>query len=101
MEMVSSVPVAHAASNDDDDDEPLLKKLCVFLCMPQNVPECASEHLKVPKLSWGTMPPDPPKVNNCRAAMFSTFTLPPPMGKVMYGPGMMISYTSKGRVFAT
>ena len=26
---------------------------------------------------------------------------PPQMGKVMYGPGMMMSYTSKGRVFVT
>ena len=85
MEMVSSVPVAHAASNDDDNGEPLLKKLCVFFCMPQNVPECASEHLKVPKLSWGTMHP---KVNNCKAAVFSTSAndIAPPDGKSYVRP---------------
>ena len=44
MEMVSSVPVAKQARNDYDD-EPLLKKLCVLLCMPQNAPEYSSEHL--------------------------------------------------------
>ena len=29
-----------SASDDDFDDEPLLKKLCVLLCMPQDAPEC-------------------------------------------------------------
>ena len=38
-----------SASNDDFDDEPLLNKLCVLLCMLQNAPECASEHLKLSK----------------------------------------------------
>ena len=41
------VPVYSSASNDDFDGEPLLKKLCVFLCMPPNAPEYASEHLKL------------------------------------------------------
>ena len=45
--MVSSS--SSSANNDDYDGEPLLKKLCVFLCMPQNAPECVSEHLKLPK----------------------------------------------------
>ena len=61
MEMVSSVPVAisQSASNDDFDDEPLLKKLCVLPCMPQNAPECASEHLKLSKFLGGACPQTP------------------------------------------
>ena len=39
-------------SNDYYDD-PLLKKLFVLLCMPQNAPQNT-------KISWGSMPPDPP-----------------------------------------
>ena len=54
--------------------------------------ECTRMRLTTPKIikiSWGSMPPDPPGVNNCRAAMFSivqVMTLPPRMEKVMYGP---------------
>ena len=45
-----------SASNDDYDDKTLLKKLCVLLCMPQNAPECTSEHLKAPKFPGGACP---------------------------------------------
>ena len=64
-----------SASNDDYDDEPLLKNLCVLLCMSQIAPECARmclRTLKMTTISWGSMSPDPPTVNDCRAAMFST-----------------------------
>ena len=71
MEMVSSS--SSSASNDDiNDDESLLKKLCVLLCMPQIARESTSEHLKLPKFPGGSSPPDPPRVKDCRAAMFST-----------------------------
>ena len=49
------VPVS-SASNDDYDDDLPLKKLCVFLCMPQNAPERASEHLKLLKFPGGACP---------------------------------------------
>ena len=52
-----------------------VKKLCVLLCMPQNAPECARMRLRTPKIikiSWGSMPLDPPRMNNCGAAMFTT-----------------------------
>ena len=51
MEMVSSVPVAQQAMMITMMHEPLLKKLWVLLCMLQNALECASEHLKLPKLT--------------------------------------------------
>ena len=53
----------------------------MLLCMPQNVPECASEHLK-------SMPPDPPRVKDCRADMFSISAndIAPQIEEVMYGP---------------
>ena len=75
------------------DDEPPLKKLCMLLCMPQNAPECTSEHLKSSKFPGGSMPPDPPRVNNSRAAMFTTSPndiAPPQMEKVMYGPVLVV-----------
>ena len=65
MEMVSNVPVAlpRSASSDNYDDElsnePLLKKLCVLLCMPQNAPECSSGHLKLIKFHEGACPQTP------------------------------------------
>ena len=70
----------------------LLKKLFVLLCMPQNAQECTRMHLRTPKItkiSWGSMTPDFPRVNDCRAAMFSTSAndIAPPDGKVRYGPG--------------
>ena len=46
----------------------LLKKLCVLLCMPQNAPECTSEHL----IFLGEYAPRPPKENDCTVALFST-----------------------------
>ena len=33
MKMISR---SNSSANDDDSDKPLLKKLCVHLCMPQN-----------------------------------------------------------------
>ena len=65
MEMVSNVPVAlpRSASSDNYDDElsnePLLKKLCVLLCMPQTAPECSSGHLKLLKFHGGACPQTP------------------------------------------
>ena len=40
--------------------------------MPQNAPECTPEHLESQKFPWGSMPPDLPRVNGSRVAMFST-----------------------------
>ena len=54
--------------NNDFDDEPLLKKLCVLLCIPQNAPECAKIFLG----GGGGACPDPPRVKDCREGMFST-----------------------------
>ena len=31
----------------------LFSRCCVLLCMPQNAPECTSEHLKNYQISWG------------------------------------------------
>ena len=75
MEMISSVPVAQQAMV-------IIMKLCVVLCMPQNAPECTSEHLKLPKFP-GEACPQTPRVNDCRAAMFSTSAndIAPPDGK--------------------
>ena len=53
------------ASSDDYDDEPLLNTSL-------HASECTRMHLRTPKISWGTMPPDPTRLNDCRAAMFST-----------------------------
>ena len=55
--MVSSS--SSLASDDDYGGEPLLKKFCVLLCMPQNAPEYTSEHIKLPKLPGGTCPLTP------------------------------------------
>ena len=49
------VPISSAS----DDDDPPVKKLCVFLCRPQNTPECSSEHLKLPKFVGGACPQTP------------------------------------------
>ena len=51
MENISSSSCS--ASNDDYDDEPLPKKLHVLLNMPQNAPEYAPKHLRLPKISLG------------------------------------------------
>ena len=42
---------------------------------------------KLTKISWGSLPPDPPTMKDCRAAMFSTsaYDINPLDGKVMYG----------------
>ena len=58
MEMVSNIPVAQQSSDNYDDE--LSNELYALLCMTQTVPECSSEYLKLPKISWGGMPPDPP-----------------------------------------
>ena len=45
------------------------------LCAPLYASECTRMHLRTPsitKMSCGSMPPDPPRVNGCWAAMFST-----------------------------
>ena len=48
--------------------------------MAQNAPECTPEHLKSQKFPWGSMPPDLPRVNVSRLAMFSNSAniAPPP-----------------------
>ena len=61
MEMVSSVPCSSSASDDDFDDESLLKKLCMLLCMPQNAPECPSEHLAMFSTSANDITPPSPR----------------------------------------
>ena len=85
MEMVSSVPVAQQAV--------MIMMMSLFSRSSVCFSVCLRVHLNAPKInkiSWGSMPPDPPTVNDCRAAMFSTSAneiAPPQMVKVMYGPG--------------
>ena len=43
------------SSSSASNDQPLLKKLCVLLCMPPNAPECASEQ----QLPGGACPQTP------------------------------------------
>ena len=59
--------------------------------------ECTRMRLRTPKISWRSMPSDPPRVNSCRVAMFSTTANEPhphphpplpQMEKVMYGPDL-------------
>ena len=86
----------NSTTNDDYDDESLLKKLCVLLCMPQIAPECTRMHLRTPKItkiSWGSVPPDPPyRVNDCRVVMFSTSANEnvPPDGKSYVRPCFVV-----------
>ena len=80
MEMVSSF--SSSANNDDYDDEPLLKKLYGLLCIPQNVPECASEHLKLSKFPGGACPQTPP-VNNYKNCAGCTFSKDPSLWSVI------------------
>ena len=49
--------------NNGYDDEPLLKKLCVLLCIPQNVPKFSG---------GGGHAQTPHRVKDCREGMFST-----------------------------
>ena len=80
------VPVS-SASDEDYDDDPPLKKLCVFLCMPQNAPEYTSEHQNF-------LGEHPPRVKDCRTATFSTSAnnfAPSDKREVMYGPVGSIS----------
>ena len=46
--------------------------------------------LKIIKISWGSIPPDLPRVNNCRTAMFSSsandIALPSPDGETYVRP---------------
>ena len=74
MEMVSSVPVAQQA----------------MMVMTIRTP-------KITKISWGSMPPDLPILNGCRAVVFSTSgnDIVPQMEKVMYGPAFAITKVSK------
>ena len=72
MEMVSRS--SSLASDDDiNDDEPLLKPeaLCASLYASECTRMCLRAH-KIAKISWGSIPPDPPRVRNCSTAMFST-----------------------------
>ena len=66
MEMVSSAPVAQQAMMILVMSLFSRSSVCfsVYLRMHQNAPKV--------KISWRSMPPDPSRVNNCRAAMFST-----------------------------
>ena len=52
---------------------------------------CLRMHLRTPKItktSWGSVPPDPPRVNNCKAVMFSTSAneIAPPDGRSYVRP---------------
>ena len=73
MKMVSSVPVA-------------LQAIMIMMMGLWYASECGSEY---PKLPGGACPPDPPRVNGYRAAMFSTSTLPPQIEKLRYGPAVV------------
>ena len=78
MEMVSSVPVAQEAV------------IIVMMSFPMSLftrrSVCFSVRLSTPKIikiSCGNMPLDPPRINNCRVAMFSILAndiAPPPHG---------------------
>ena len=69
MEMVSSIS-SSSASNDDNDDETLLKMLSGLLCMYAS--EYTRMHLSAPKTIKIS---DSPRVNGCRAAIFSILQL--------------------------
>ena len=60
----SPVAVSSASDKDHDDDLPL-KKLCVFLYMLLNTPECAPEHLNF--LGEHPTRPPPPQSEVCTA----------------------------------
>ena len=53
------------SASDDDNDEPLPKKLCELLCMPQDASECALAYLNLS---------DPPRMNCCRAGLVFYFS---------------------------
>ena len=55
------VPIS-PASDEEYDDDPPLKKLCVFLCMPQTAPECTRMRLRTHK-TRKNFPPDPPPLS--------------------------------------
>ena len=57
MEMVYSVTVAQQAMIILMMSLFSRSSLCLLLCMPQNAPECASEHLKLPNFQLMTLPP--------------------------------------------
>ena len=56
METVSSVPVAQQAVIIMVMSLFSRSSVCFDLCMSQNAPECASEHLKLPKFPGGHAP---------------------------------------------
>ena len=62
--------------------------------------ECTRMRLRKPKIFkifLGEHAPHHPRVNNCRAtcSLLQLMTLPPKMGKVMYGPGCVLLITAK------
>ena len=59
MEMVYSVTVAQQAMIILMMSLFSRSSLCLLLCMPQDAPECASEHLKLPNFPGGACPQPP------------------------------------------
>ena len=45
-------------------------KLCLLLCMAYNVPECTSEHLKLPKFPMGALPQAPLEYSQVSRAFY-------------------------------
>ena len=83
MEMVFSVPVVWQAM--------MILMMSLFSRNSVCFSVCLRMRLRTPKIIkifWGSIPPDPPTVNNCRVAMFSTSAndTAPPDEKVMYSP---------------
>ena len=65
----------------------------VGLRMHQNVLQNTYNY----QIFWGSMLPDPPAMNDCRVAMFSTLAndITPQMGKVVYGPDWLATTTNR------
>lgn len=55
-----------SSASDHDNDEPFFKKLFLYAS------ECNRMCLRTPKISWGRMPPAPPRVKGYRMALLSS-----------------------------
>ena len=89
MEMVSSVPVAQQAM--------MMMMMSLFSRSSVCFSVCLRMHLRTPKIMktyWWSMPPDPPRVNDCGVATFSD-DIAPPDGKSYVQPCICSYYVHK------
>ena len=96
MEIVSSVPVAQQAMT--------IMMMSLFSRSSVCFSVCLRMHLRTPKItkiSWGSMPPDSPKVNNWRVTMFFTSAkdIAPPRWKTLYVRPCIHCFHSNTTVF--